>query len=912
MQKTRFGNSIFTTIFFVSVYTTLLLTIYSFILNKSSYNIFEIGGTLPKQPNIYLNNSFLSSWIFYSNFGSQGSGLLYSIFYYGIVSLFHNVAIAERAWFILEFSISAISSYILALKSLNNKWVSFILSLAFSFSPVVTNMAISGAYMIYLLYAFTPLFMIIILKIIDSKFLLSLEYVILFALLSAFVFEFNPGYIMWTPVLFIIYSGLSVLLKNQTSSSLIANLAILVFFFLIMFFLTKTLNSLWDIFSGNSVSYFSTTDFGASSTNQILIDLETNFNGWLSFTYWYPAVISEFVIITFTIFQYNTNIINRSLTILSFSLGIQALLVLVTWGIFHFQIFILMRFIASYMPFLGEYIPHMGYVIVVAYLIIQSMIVLGGFNQISISRSKFTFKTKNNSIRINTKTLLISIFILLLLFITPINFHTNYPGDSSTLGMYNNSESFLINDKVPDNVNTISNWFNSNTAKNEGYRVMFFPFSMSTDNVILSSMKWTFMTNITNNAVPFLNPALSNHTKDLSDVLGESSVKYVVVYFGPFLGIDNKLFYSGPPRFYSSGYSWELSWIAAGAPYAWSHIFNSSKYFHLIANVGNALIYKNLEYKGTVFRYSIGNINESQLKSEMVNPISYNQDTLDLLFKTNLYTIISDYKSVNFSNNLVSLNLTNKTEVTANISPGNFSGLISYAYQRSSPDKYYRVSYNISGMNVNSVNLKINFYNKQGNIISCLNARNEPNIVLSTHGNFSAHNKLLFESPANTSYDEFMVDISHNGTNFRKNGYVSVSSIKIVNVSSFQPIKINYEYVHPWEIKLNGSVHGNQLIRFLTSYDPGWVYHSGNQSYNSIFIGLGYRSENAFLVNAGNTTNFDYISFTPQASYKMSLINWGMDWVISISILLPIDLYRRRISKKRSYEGGVTGEYIKF
>ena len=144
---------------------------------------------------------------------------------------------------------------------------------------------------------------------------------------------------------------------------------------------------------------------------------------------------------------------------------------------------------------------------------------------------------------------------------------------------------------------------------------------------------------------------------------------------------------------------------------------------------------------------------------------------------------------------------------------------------------------------------------------------------------------MLFESPANTSYDEFMVDISHNGTNFRKNGYVSVSSIKIVNVSSFQPIKINYEYVHPWEIKLNGSVHGNQLIRFLTSYDPGWVYHSGNQSYNSIFIGLGYRSENAFLVNAGNTTNFDYISFTPQASYKMSLINWGMDWVISISDL---------------------------
>lgn len=895
------NRSLFTAIAIIlvilSIYFLLLRTFYSFLFINTPYNIFEIGGTLPGQPLIYLNNSFLSNWIIYSNYGSQGTGLLYSFFYFLILSAFRSISIAERAWFFIEFGMSSISSFVLFRKFSKSTLLSFLFSLSFSFSPVVANMTISGAYMIYMLYAFTPLLILLTLKIFDSSVILSIEYSIVFAILSALIFEFNPGYILWVPVFLIVYFTLITIFITRNILRFISNIISLMVLFLIFILLTRTLSTVFSVFGGHTVSYFSSTAFGASSVNQILIDLETNFNGWLSFNYWYPAIFLEILIFSVAFIQFKFKLLTAINLIAIICLGIQLGIILISWAIFHFYIISAMYFIARYFPFLGEYIPHFGYVIIVAYIIIQCSIIIG----VSFSYKPYQIRLENRKIFKESITKAKLIFISILIFATsfaiPINFHTNYPSDSSSFGMYTTSNAFLENNSVPNNVQVISNWFMKNTNTGLGYRVLFFPYSMSTDNVLLSDMKWTYSTNLTNQAYPFLYPFTHNNTQALASIMADSAVEYIVVYFGPFLGIDNSYFYQGSSRFYSSGYSWELSWEPAGSPSAWAKIFNNSAFFSIAGNAGNAIIYKNNLYRGSVLSYDLGNITNNYFQAKNINTLYYNTVSMDLLIKTNSVYDLNDWITYNSPNN-ISITRVNGTEAL-NASPIDDSVSYKSAYQYINlvPNEYYLLSYKMTGTNISGSWFIISFYQKNGTQVSSFDSNQEPATVWYGNGHVAAHNTALFKTPSNYSYIKVTALVQYNQSNSNNNSFTLFSDINITDIISVKPEVVDYNFESPWNIIEKQKFVGRYMIRFLTSYNPGWTLIIGNITCSSENFNSGFREENAFWIDLNYTLTKGSLYFVPQNSYIVSMHFWEFEWAFFIALIPAIDFSRRARGK---------------
>jgi len=891
-------KNIFSFFLFLLIYVLILRIFFSFLFLNIPYNIFEIGGTLPGQPFIYLQNSFISNWMMYSNYGFQGEGLIYSVWFFLLMSLFRSIAVAERAWFIFEFTVGALSSFFLFKKLSRSTILAFIFSLSFSFSPVVANMVISGAYMIYILYAFTPLLILLTLKIFESEFLLRLEYSIIFAILSAFIFEFNPGEIMWTPVFLIFYFLLIVAFSIRKRSNFISLVVSTVLLFLVFLMLTRTLSLVLAVFGGNTVAYFSSNDFGATSITQILMDLQFNFNGWLSFVYWYPALFFELLVLVVATVQHRLKMISKTVLILIFAIGIQTLIILLTWATFHFNIMSLTIIIATYLPFLGEYIPHMGYVLIVAYLIIQTGAIVGFQHQTESASIVRKPKNLRKLITTKNKVRIISIVIFVFLFATTINFQTNYPGDSSSLGMYTNSDSFMLNNAVPNNVAEISSWFVNNTALNQGYRILFFPYSMSTDNVILSDMRWTFMTNITNQASFTLYGFTHNYTEGLATFMADSGVEFIIVYFGPFLGIDNKVDYTGPPRFYGSGFSWEMTWVPAGSPAAWSEIFNSSPYFKIAGKAGNAIIYRNDLYEGSIISYSLGNITKDYFQKNAINPVYYDYSTMNLLLNTNEEKNIDNWHTYNSENNVSILRENGSEALYFPPVTNNVTYRVAYSFINLLPNSSYILSYDISGKNISGSWILIYFYDKNGNQISVFGSKDEPHTIWYGEGDVSAEDTALFTTPSNYSLAKMVALAQYGPSDHYNNSYTLFSDIKIENVTSIKPESVRYAFSQPWLVYIFQRFSGNFAIRFLTSYNPSWTLIGGNEKYASADFYSGYRNENLFWVNSNSTLINPLIYFTHQGTYTESLYEWGLEWCLMIITIPILDIYRKKESKR--------------
>ena len=872
-------------IFYISLFSFFFLFLfifYNFIFGGINYNIYEIAGSLPMYPNIYFKNSFLSDWELYSPFGSQGRGLLYSVFYYLIQSIFKSNYISERVWLISLLLLGTLSFSLLARRFTTNNYINLLFSLSFGFSSIVTNMVVSGAYMILTLYSSIPLLILLMMSFLDEKNILSTRFLnsLLFSIVLSISYEFNPGAIMWIPVLLVITIFIIFIISKFNVRFIIKSTFFSLLSLIVFLFLTNSTSILSLVIKGNTLEYFSSSDFGASSIQNILTDMTTNFNGWLSFQYWYFAIIMVSILCLlfgyFSIKKIATNLYANSIFISSV---IQIVLILSIWGIFHYSIYSIEYVLAKYAPFLEEYIPHMGYVLISGFFILDSLILISYFEG---GQKKFFNRTvyKQNYVIFHKKRIiyLVSIAILILCLISPINMNTNFPQHYSTIQMIYGSKTFTNDNKIPEYTGNVSNWFKENTNLQEDYRVLFFPYEVSTDNDILKDMPWTYYINITNNAYSSLNNfIIYNNSKGFSVYLAESDVEYLIINFGPYVGTDNVNNSLGNPRFQQSGYSWETAWNPLGSPSKWAKKFNSSKFFDLVGNLGNVLVYRNNLYKGDIVYYTISNTSYSYLKDNVIYPEQYNCFTSSLLVNSNVRTKIPSWIS----------NSGNLTTITGN--PGNQSIFqtnkvkfekvaTAHTVLNLYHDSYYFMKYEVNLNNSIGSWFIIYFY-QNDTLVSPFGTNTEPGVVWYAKNNLITYNTVLFKTPKIFNKVIICEIVNFNDSRQVRNSYTKFSNITINQVNSFNPKSLNYSEVNSSTYKIKSEIRNNSLIQLLTSYSNYWQLLQDNRYVSSsVSIELGYPASNYFFINKSYGNESYELFFIPQTTYSYYLLLWEIEW----------------------------------
>lgn len=875
---------------------------YNFIIVNKQFNIYEIAGSIPYHPYIYLRNSYLTAWELYTPFGSPGMGLIVSLFYNVLDIVIKSHLIAERVWLVGQLLLGYSSFYILSRKFGSNRFIASVFSISYTFSPVVTNMVISGAYMIMLLYETIPILIFLFSTIIDFSvpFVRRLYYSTTFALLLSVIYEFNPGAILWTPVLLLLTFVAFFIMEKIRLRNWAENVVIFVLIFVIFLILTNTIQLIIGILRGNSISYFSSNDFGAHSISDILVDMTQNFNGWLSFQYWYSSIVLLSLSVAVFAFLIKKRLIQETI-IKSLIVGcfLQMFIILFIWGTFHFKVLPIEYLFAKYTPFVEEYIPHMGYVLIVGLFIVQSMLLVSAIDKINMiilfKKLRRHKVPKFSTIRNSLSARCISILILVTCLVIPVNMHTNFPHDYSTVEMISGSAAFMNENGVPESIYKVSSWFYNNTNLSQEYRVIFFPYEVSTDNNILKEMPWTYNINLTNQAYPSLHNFIENKSSlGFATYLAESDVEFLIVYGGPTIGTDNSYYMQGEPNFIPGGYSWDTDWVPVGSAKNWTELISSSHYFSKLATIGNTVIFKNNLYVGDVIGYKIGNMSLKYVKSNLVNPRIYGIDTMDLLIKSNVFQSIPNWVSNNVNHTKITGSAGNQTITEANYGTNIYNASASASFNLTN-NTYYIMDYSFNFRNIDYGGIILYFY-YNGDKIASFVTNNEINSESIGNGTIATKNIFVFKTPV-----KFNKVIAYALTNFpqsnsNNSSFSRISNISIEKLYNFAPYHISYFAKSPADLILEKDNYSGSIINFFNEFNSGWAVYNGNEVISGSFLlNQGYTNDNYFFLSSSNKSmsgdNQLYLFYGPQSNYTDTLLLQMIEWLLISSISLVLLAY---------------------
>jgi len=844
---------------FIGISIILLYTD-SWLLSNSYFVIFELGGPPPLHAGIWLINSYLS---YFENLGIRG---LYGIgwpsylilYAMALSSKLHAIGFAERLWFLSDIFVSLFFSYKLFNDSLKNKFSSYVLALAYTFSPATAVLIYSTSWETFLFYAFSPLIIYLSYKTYNELKLKTVSFDLILVAVFMYIYYFDAGIVLQEGVLIILLFVYFTLININKIKTVTNSLKLLLFLSLFIFF-SNSIGLIQAFILGHSTKAFSGTDFGAPSYIAVLTDLESNFRGYWAYTYayffWITTIISLLLYI-----HYRKKIKMKEiiLSLISFNF-----LILIIWTIYVFNIEPLNILLSRFIPVVGEYSFSSVFT-----MTSNMIIIIAIFIQLL---PNYDLKKIFNIKKFSKKEIITILFVVIILISSlaiPLDYgHTNFP---SQIELHNNSQKFLNNFDVPKNISILSNWFYTHTDLHSGYRIYLGPVSTSTDQSISHMMDFTSTINLSTSAAPAIGTMEYNgNLTPLAAVLAMEGVQYFIIYKGP--NVNSNINFTGPASFSQYGWPWQLSYEPMGSWENWTKLLNESTSFKLVKELPGSFVYEDKYYDGIVYAYNLTGVNYNNVINNSLNPTKYGFYGNNIEYFHNSENI-TNWSYVNYS--IWSINNESNSYKIINTSKHFETSITSML--NVSQGAYYYFKYLLKGYNMTYSVVMIRWYNSTGVQIGIQASNDWSNPWVGNITEFK-QGAFLVRAPRDTVKAEIQLVVNIiNGT---KTVFKNVS---VTDIGIIKSLKLNYTFIKPYYISIK-NISKNSLVVLNVNYYNGWEIYGTN------FTSAPFNNH-MYIINSiyynGNKSNITII-LTSQYGYKNFLkIQWSA-W-ISLFALTPL------------------------
>ena len=854
----RNASKHFYTIAMILVSVILGFLTFRGLLNFNNLNFPDLGA-FPRYPSIEIN-IYHYDWI-NQGIGSYGSSLPYAEIIYIYSSVFKYPGIAETIWFFTLIGTGIFSMHLLSkCISNNNKFITFTFSIIYIFNPVVAGLIFEGSINDTLTaYVFFPLLIYTLIKIYEAKNIYDYRYLLAFSLVYVYIYFWNPQISMWILPIFII-SLLSYLFsKYYNKKQKIEKIILFFSFFIISSVLTGAFNDILKLVSGKG----SGVVVASPTTNDALIDLQDNFFGQFTFSYFYLfLIIFIILLILFKLIQKDKR---QRFAIMHYSLMVEALMVMATWLLFHFKVNNLTIIIAGKLTELAAYEPFLGVTILFSLALFDTLIIF----------SNITYLKKINKVKLFDRKLfkILLVIVIILIFITP-SFHYWRNNDVYSVYDYMEKPQYIENDyKIPVNIDEISTWFYDNTNVSQEYRTLLLPYAPMTDQALRSYMTWTAEPSLPNSLWYQL---LSNQTLAFGNGLSSYGIEYIILYNGPYIHADPKTSYTGKARICSSGFPWDLSYNAQGSSKNWTDILKNDTYLTPVANIGNATIYKNNLYEGIIYAYKWN-------KDDCVKDVQYSQAYNMYLYKNNTDIVSELWHGYNFGGVRNNWTLLQNGTLMGGPLPKSLSYTNLNQTLKLKSNSYYELNYTIGGKYLYNTYIAIRFYDTAGAVIETY----IPQVFNGNITNFSYND--VFKTPENFTTAVIFPTYSKSYNNNKTLLYMHLS---VYSLSNMIPVNVSYNFTNPTQGSLNLNSSGEFLVLYSMSYDNLWEINNqlSAKSFNN-----NYFNENYFILYGGHNYS---LTFEKESTHlDHIIITWGLfTGIFTIYLLiwlLPIIKGRR-------------------
>ena len=856
---------------FAVVYGVSYLIFYHGFFNLIPLDLPDLG-TFPLFPHHYAQMYYFT-WLPNQNLGIRGSALSYVVEISFLVRVFPSPAFAQKIWMLSLLPLGSLGIVLLSRTSLKiDRIYSMLFSYTYSFNPVTSGLfSIGSVNDTITAYVFMPFLILLLLKSFTSERLALGIYLLSLSCLFSFVFGWNAEVIMWF-VPFAFFYTISLLLTYRNRRILKKVLLSYVIFLFLAFLLNPySFDVIGSFLSGNGNRYV------GQSPNPYLLamnDFYLNFNGQLSFCYYYLALACSL----FSIFYLTKLIPQTDRKLLHFSINAQVLLVLGVWAVFHYNVVGLEILIAKYMLFLAAYEPLPGISLVFSLICVDLLLAIPGIMhyfqlepelKISQRSSQNVMRhAAQRQFRIRPSRVIATTIVVLLLF-GAVGFWRQ-GSVPSTINMIEASGHVNSHYAVPSSLVQIANWFHSTTNISIGYRVLALPSVLYTIQSLQSYMPWTSFINL---STTDWNYALSDlisfdKTSNFAYMLANSGVKYILVLKGPYVGADASPSNSGNLSFTPSGFTWAISYEAVGNWTQWYHLLHQSRYFKLVGNLSGAAIFSNSAFQGLVTYYSVpSDFNYSSIVFypssaglTYTSSISYLGDNW-LGFNTNF--------KYNWS--LVGLSTLTCGPLPANMTYSNLWQPIQLEHNRT-----YDITFSMKGSYLENNGAFVRFYsgnNGTGSVTGTFGTTSSGNFSNVHDFSFVFNTSLPFESAY--LFPTYQKNLENNNLSI-----TFFSNFTIRELVTLEPMPIKYIYDSPTSIVFNVVSKSPILLLYSANYDNGWALL--NQTHSTVIRALngGYFVENSFLINGANGTYT--LLYKPQAAFFNFVLLSMIAWVVAI------------------------------
>lgn len=852
----------FYTIALISLSIFLGFLVFRGLLNYNNLDFADLG-SFPKYPKISLG-IYYYDWI-NQGIGIYGSSLPYALIIYVYSSIFKNPGISEKVWFFSLIAIGIFSMYMLSKYiSNNNKFITFIFPVIYIFNPAVFGLIFEGSINDTLTaYVFFPLLIYTMVRTYEITNIYDYKYILGFSLVYVYVYFWNPQVSMWILPILIITFIFYIISRKYNKRQKIGKIILLSIFVAISIAVTGALNDIILLLSGRANQVV----VASSTVKDALIDLQENFGAQFAFSYWYLFLIIFILLIV--LFKFMPKNKAEIFTILHYSMIAEAFIILIVWSLFHFKINSLTIIIAGKLTELAAYEPFLGVTILFSLVLFDSLIISSSISDIK--------KLKKIKLLDNKAFKALIVLIIILIFIMP-SFHYWRQNDIYSGYDYIENPNYIDNNyKIPNNVNEISTWFYEHTNISQEYRTLFLPDAPMTDEALTSYMPWTAEPSLPNSLWYEL---LNNQTMAFGNGLSSYGVEYIILYNGPFLNADPISSYHGNARICPSGFPWDLSYNPEGSPNNWKNILKNDTYLTPVANIGNAIIYKNNLYDGILYAYK-WNSNYS------LSNIQYSTQYNLYLYKNSSNLVSNIWHGYHFGGIKNNWTLEQNGTLVGGPVPKSLSYTNLYQTLNLKNNSYYELNYTISGKYLYNAYIAIKFYNTTGSVI-------ETWIPQTFTGNITQglYND-IFKTPKNFTSAVIFLTYSKNSSDNNKT--LLYFNLDAYNLSTLTPVNVIYNFKNPTQGSICINNSGKFLVFYSMSYNGLWEInnHVSAKSFDN-----NYFDENYFVLSGERKYS---ITFEKEPSHIDNIIiTWGIFTSIFIIYLVMslVPIMRKKKNEK--------------
>ena len=829
------------------------------------------------------------------NLGFQGHQQLYGVIVDGLVVLLGNPGIAEKSWIFSVLFTGTLASYVFARYIVKLRpLLANLFAFTYSFNPITSALVFYGSVNdVLTTYAFFPLIILSLVKSLDESNRYHIRDSIFFALLFSYVFIWNEQVIMWIAPLLVMFFVAKIITARNTRQRLRFFISIVISVGLFVF-LTNTWQIIIAFLTFNGGTYFITGPLASSgSASDIFLDFYDNFQGQLTFIYWYAvSIVLGLLLILHRTLTRGSSITPAS--ILHYCLMSESLLVLGIWLIFKIPQHSLGFWIVSYFPLFGAYEPFPGMALLGS-LILIDLCMIYPLLAIHVYRKPVLTSSTSHRYGADFRRSILKfcsvILVLLLLFVNlPLWKNPNVPSIASSI---QSSQLENKNYAVPSVVKTVANWFHEGSHSYNTPRALVLPQDAYTNLQFDSYLPYISFINISSQLYSQLSPMVSvkpnNH---FADILATYSVKYIIVDAGPYTTADSSSVLTGNISFLPSGFSWQRNFLPQGSWTAWSKFLNDSGNFSIVASLRGAFIYENMAFKGMLFSYDIPNVTNS------LSSLTFDSYGASISYTKGNNLVSDNWSGFNeypWKYNWSLKSTSNGVELVGMPLPSNMSYSNIWQEVNMSSSASYSVTYYLNGMHMNHSAIWIRFYtgpNMTGRVISTVGNWFSGSIETSYEVHYIVNTPSTFGSVA-------IFPTYYRNTSAPNSSFAVFSEIYITELLTIHPRMINQSFINPTRFlfSVNGT-NRQQLIIFASSYNSNWVVRNGSKICHSTPLFNGLYLENAFILNTSNSNYTLY--FVVQRNYQSSLIESISLWPITIGLLTVLEVLAYVKQKRRS------------